>query len=125
MSVLHCAQAMCQIRSESAGEDRGSPNATEGLLHPIIDGCLKSCVSDEQLQRLQVLASHVKLLLEAPEHLWRLLEEKLFIQAGCLFLVARLIYQALKSHELEDGQPAIIEMNITVSLFPEIIQSWL
>jgi hypothetical protein len=44
----------------------------------------------------------VKLLLDTPEHIWRLLEKKKYLHAGWLFLLARIIYQALVRDDTED-----------------------
>ena len=44
----------------------------------------------------------MKLLLDAPEHIWRLLERKKYLHAGWLFLLARIIYQALVQEDTED-----------------------
>ena len=59
-------------------------------------------VSDTQLRILQSVAAHVKLLLDTPEHIWRLLERKKYLHAGWLFLLARIIYQALVREDTED-----------------------
>ena len=57
---------------------------------------------DTQLRILQSVAAHVKLLLDTPEHIWRLLERKKYLHAGWLFLLARIIYQALVREDTED-----------------------
>jgi hypothetical protein len=44
----------------------------------------------------------MKLLLDTPEHIWRLLEKKKYLHAGWLFLLARIIYQALVRDDNED-----------------------
>jgi hypothetical protein len=44
----------------------------------------------------------VKLLLDTPEHIWRLLEKKKYLHAGWLFLLARVVYQALLRDDAED-----------------------
>jgi hypothetical protein len=44
----------------------------------------------------------VKLLLDTPEHIWRLLEKKKYLHAGWLFLLARIVYQALVRDDAED-----------------------
>jgi hypothetical protein len=48
------------------------------------------------------VAAHVKLLLDTPEHIWRLLEKKNYLHAGWLFLLARIVYQALVRDGAED-----------------------
>ncbi|VDB86583.1 unnamed protein product [Peniophora sp. CBMAI 1063] len=54
-----------------------------------------STKNDSHLNALQSLAAHAKLLLDTPEHLWRLLERKRFLPAAWLFLLARVIHRAL------------------------------
>nr|BAH22605.1 hypothetical protein UP8 [Pholiota nameko] len=46
-------------------------------------------LDDRHLVALQVLSAHMKLLLDAPEHLWRLIERKKYLQAAWLFLLSR------------------------------------
>jgi hypothetical protein len=59
-------------------------------------------ISDTQLQMLQLLSAHTKLLLDAPEHLWRLIERKNFFPAAWLFLLARVVYRALVTDDEQD-----------------------
>jgi hypothetical protein len=54
------------------------------------------------LRILQSVAAHVKLLLDTPEHIWRLLEKKKYLHAGWLFLLARIVYQELVRDGAED-----------------------
>ena len=51
---------------------------------------------------MQSLSAHMKLLLDAPEHLWRLLERKMYLYAGWLFLLARVVHRALLREEEEE-----------------------
>jgi len=46
----------------------------------------------------------MKLLLDTPEHLWRLLERKRFLHAGWLFLLARVIHHALVRPAVEGDE---------------------
>ena len=55
--------------------------------------------ADKHLQALQSLSAHVKLLLDAPEHLWRLIESKAYLNAAWLFLLARVVHRALSQEE--------------------------
>jgi conserved oligomeric Golgi complex subunit 1 len=59
---------------------------------------------DTQLQTLQVLSAHVKLLLDTPEHLWHLIEHKKYFEAAWLFLFARLVHRNLMRDEAQDGE---------------------
>ncbi|TBU34734.1 hypothetical protein BD311DRAFT_802305 [Dichomitus squalens] len=54
---------------------------------------------DKHLQALQSLSAHVKLLLDAPEHLWRLMEKRSYLNAAWLFLLARVVYRALSQED--------------------------
>ncbi|KAI0654239.1 hypothetical protein C8Q70DRAFT_1087860 [Cubamyces menziesii] len=55
------------------------------------------------LQALQSLSAHVKLLLDAPEHLWRLMERKVYLNAAWLFLLARVVHRALSQDDEEQS----------------------
>ena len=64
---------------------------------------------DMHLYTLQVLSAHIKILLDAPEHLWRLIERKKYLPATWLFLLARVVYQALVRSDDSDEQSWISE----------------
>lgn len=53
---------------------------------------------------LQVLSAHIKLLLDAPEHLWRLIEREKYFQAAWLFLLARVVHRALIHDDAHDDE---------------------
>ncbi|KAG8219509.1 hypothetical protein J3R82DRAFT_455 [Butyriboletus roseoflavus] len=59
---------------------------------------------DSHLQMLQVLSAHIKLLLDAPEHLWRLIEREKYFQAAWLFLLARVVHRALIRDDAQDDE---------------------
>lgn len=59
---------------------------------------------DAHLQTLQILSAHIKLLLDAPEHLWRLIERKKYFQAAWLFLLARVVHRALVRDDENDEE---------------------
>jgi len=61
-------------------------------------------VSDSHLQTLQVLSAHMKLLLDAPEHLWRLIEQEKYFHATWLFMLARVVHRALSQDEDQDEE---------------------
>ncbi|GJJ09706.1 hypothetical protein Clacol_003930 [Clathrus columnatus] len=52
---------------------------------------------DNYLKVLQSLSTHLKLLLDAPESLWRFLERKEYLNAIWLFMLSRVVYHALTS----------------------------
>jgi hypothetical protein len=58
-------------------------------------------IPGSHLQTLQLLSAHMKLLLDAPEHLWSLLERKQYFTAAWLYLLTRVVHRALIR---EDGQ---------------------
>ena len=57
---------------------------------------------DAHLKLMQSLAAHMKLLLDTPEHLWRLIEKKRYLHAAWLFLLARVIHRALVRENADD-----------------------
>jgi hypothetical protein len=44
------------------------------------------------------------LLLDAPEHLWRLIERKKYFHAAWLFLLARVVHRALVRNDEQDEE---------------------
>ena len=66
-------------------------------------------ISDRHLYTLQVLSAHIKLLLDAPEHLWRLIERKKYFHAAWLFLLARVVHRALVRNDDADEQSWVSE----------------
>lgn len=58
--------------------------------------------TDKHLQTLQSLAAHLKILLDAPEHLWRLIERKMYLHAAWLFLLARVVQQSLLREDADE-----------------------
>ena len=71
---------------------------------------------DKHLQALQSLSAHVKLLLDAPEHLWRLMEKKVYLNAAWLFLLARAVHRAL-SQEDDDQSWQAYGIDVAVCLY--------
>ncbi|KIY69180.1 hypothetical protein CYLTODRAFT_452897 [Cylindrobasidium torrendii FP15055 ss-10] len=76
---------------------------------------------DSHLHSLQLLAAHIKLLLDAPEHLWRLIERKRYFTAAWLFLLSRVIHLALRQDE--DGERLKLGIDVT-DQFPLIQRQW-
>jgi hypothetical protein len=56
------------------------------------------------LYTLQLLSAHLKLLLDAPEYLWRLIERKKYFTAAWLFLLARVVHRALVRDDEQDEE---------------------
>lgn len=83
-----------------------------------------SSVNDRHLYTLQVLSAHMKILLDAPEHLWRLIERKKYLPAAWLFLLARVVYQALVRNDDTDEQSWISEGIDVSAEFPLVQRQW-
>nr|GAT59019.1 predicted protein [Mycena chlorophos] len=83
--------------------------------------------ADPHLHALQVLSAHMKLLLDAPEHLWRLIERKKYFTAAWLFRLANVVHLALdRDSESQDDEPEIWEAEgIDVKeQFPLVKRQW-
>lgn len=68
---------------------------------------------------LQSLSAHLKLLLDAPEQLWRLLEKHNYLHAAWLFLLSRVVYRSLTQDESqvdEDFEVSWTKSGIDVSV---------
>ena len=62
-----------------------------------------------------MLSAHMKLLLDAPEYLWRLIEKKQFFDASWLFLLSRVVHRALvREEERDEGTWSTYGLNILV-----------
>ena len=73
-------------------------------------------ILDAHLQTLQLFSVHMKLLLDAPEHLWRLIERKKYFPAAWLFLLARVVHRALVTDdEQDDGSWSSQGLDVLVS----------
>lgn len=53
---------------------------------------------------MQLLSSHIKLLLDAPEHLWKIIERGSYFEAAWLFLLARLVHRSLIRDEDDEDE---------------------
>jgi hypothetical protein len=62
----------------------------------------KNDVPDTQLRSMKALAAHVRLLLDTPEHLWRLIEQKRYLHATWLFLLARMVHRSLANNDPDE-----------------------
>jgi hypothetical protein len=102
--------ALDEVRQTVSAENPGKtpihePHAVtkDGTFVECYGGCTKAeeC-TDSILRSLQSLAAHLKLLLDAPEHLWRLLEQKRYLRATWLFLLSRVIHRSLSREDFED-----------------------
>ncbi|RDB29071.1 Conserved oligomeric Golgi complex subunit 1 [Hypsizygus marmoreus] len=80
--------------------------------------------SDSHLHTLQLLSAHVKLLLDAPEHLWRLIERKKYLPAAWLFLLARVVHRALVREDEQDEGAWSRQGVVVLEEFPLIQRQW-
>ncbi|KAI0095095.1 hypothetical protein BDY19DRAFT_988865 [Irpex rosettiformis] len=78
---------------------------------------------DAHLQTLQSLAAHLKLLLDAPEHLWRFMERKLYLHAAWLFLLSRVVHRSLLRAEDDDATWRALDVDISEQ-FPIVQRQW-
>ncbi|EIM92224.1 uncharacterized protein STEHIDRAFT_89072 [Stereum hirsutum FP-91666 SS1] len=79
---------------------------------------------DSYLKMLQSLASHMKLLLDTPEHLWRLIEKKKYLHAAWLFLLARVIHRVLVREDDEDEEGWAAQGIDVTEQFPLAQRQW-
>ncbi|KAG6897112.1 hypothetical protein C0992_003966 [Termitomyces sp. T32_za158] len=79
--------------------------------------------ADEHLHTLQLLSAHIKLLLDAPEHLWRLIERKKYFPAAWLFLLARVVHRALVREDEQDVTWSSQGVNV-LDEFPLVQRQW-
>ncbi|EIN13973.1 hypothetical protein PUNSTDRAFT_58257 [Punctularia strigosozonata HHB-11173 SS5] len=79
---------------------------------------------DVRVDSLQSLAAHVKLLLDSPEHLWRLIESKKYFQATWLFLLARVAYRGLSTDDMEEEGWPDTDVMVGEEQFPLIKRQW-
>ncbi|KAF9567030.1 hypothetical protein CPC08DRAFT_65181 [Agrocybe pediades] len=81
-------------------------------------------IDDLHLYTLQVLSAHMKLLLDAPEHLWRLIERQKYLQAAWLFLLARVVHRALVQGNESDEHSWFSEGIDILNEFPLVQRQW-
>ncbi|KAH6916980.1 hypothetical protein BKA70DRAFT_1091376 [Coprinopsis sp. MPI-PUGE-AT-0042] len=83
-----------------------------------------SGVNDRHLHALQTLSAHLKVLLDAPEHLWRLIERKRYLSAAWLFLFIRVVHRGLV-HQDDDEEESWLRVGIDVPIdFPLVQRQW-
>ncbi|KAJ7281088.1 hypothetical protein C8J57DRAFT_1057375 [Mycena rebaudengoi] len=76
------------------------------------------------LHTLQLLSAHLKLLLDAPEYLWRLIERKKYFTAAWLFLLARVVHRALVRDDEQDEDTWSAQGLDIVEQFPLAERQW-
>ncbi|KAF8632950.1 hypothetical protein AX15_001554 [Amanita polypyramis BW_CC] len=91
---------------------------------PVLKGLPSQKDTDTHLHTLQQLAAHIKLLIDAPENLWRLIERKKYFPATWLFLLVRVVHRALiRDNEDEEGIWRCQGVDV-LSEFPLIQRQW-
>ncbi|KAJ4485835.1 hypothetical protein J3R30DRAFT_3283663 [Lentinula aciculospora] len=78
---------------------------------------------DVHLQALQVLAAHIKLLLDVPEHIWKMLEKKKYLSATWLYLLSRVVHRALVREEQDEEAWRNLSIDVPES-FPLVQRQW-
>lgn len=72
---------------------------------------------DTHLRTLQLLSAHMKLLLDAPEHLWRLIEKKKYFTAAWLFRLSLVVHRSLVQDDEKDEERWSSQgLNVLVSI---------
>ncbi|KAJ7492446.1 hypothetical protein FB451DRAFT_1502829 [Mycena latifolia] len=79
---------------------------------------------DAHLHTLQLLSAHMKLLLDAPEYLWRLIERKKYFTAAWLFLLARVVHRALVRDDEQDEETWSAQGLNVLEQFPLAQRQW-
>jgi len=107
---------------QSAGES--STNYSRYAFLCIAGYSIRTTYIDAQLQALQSLSAQLKLLLDCPEHLWRLLEHKRHLHAAWLFLLARVVHRSLTGSEDEEQAGWSGQGINVVEQFPLVQRQW-
>ncbi|KAI6153907.1 hypothetical protein BKA82DRAFT_4095243 [Pisolithus tinctorius] len=91
---------------------------------PVRNRVSNTAKHDSHLHTLQVLCAHIKLLLDAPEQLWRLIEREKYFQAAWLFLLARVVHRALIRDDAQDEESWLNQGVDVLEQFPLIQRQW-
>ncbi|KAL0579449.1 hypothetical protein V5O48_002555 [Marasmius crinis-equi] len=68
--------------------------------------------------------AHIKLLLDVPEHLWRLMEKKKYFTAAWLFLLSRVVHRALIRDDGSDEETWNSQGIDVLDQFPLVQRQW-
>ncbi|KIJ22089.1 hypothetical protein PAXINDRAFT_95519 [Paxillus involutus ATCC 200175] len=118
ISIASSAKRVQEALDETrdAIRSQGNPNVQNRASH--------GGKEDSHLQMLQVLSAHIKLLLDAPEHLWRLIEREKYFQATWLFLLARVVHRGLIRDDAQDDESWSNHGIDVLEQFPLIQRQW-
>ncbi|KAG9019493.1 hypothetical protein FRB90_001565 [Tulasnella sp. 427] len=101
-STLEDMKESCDTSKEVRSLKSGHKRVQSMAAFPASRG--RPPLQDSQLVTLHSLAAHLKLLLDTPEQLWRLLERKKYLPAAWLYLLARVVHRALTQEEEDDQE---------------------
>ncbi|KAI6047937.1 hypothetical protein EDC04DRAFT_2886730 [Pisolithus marmoratus] len=100
-------------------------DAIQSQQHPPVRNRVSNIAKeDSHLHTLQILCAHIKLLLDAPEQLWRLIEREKYFQAAWLFLLARVVHRALIRDDAQDEESWHNQGVDVLDQFPLIQRQW-
>ncbi|KAJ8516114.1 hypothetical protein ONZ45_g6533 [Pleurotus djamor] len=118
-SIISIAQSSVRVK-EALEETMQVIQAQRPLVVPASSGN----EGDAHLKSLQLLSAHMKLLLDAPEHLWRLIEKKHYLTAAWLFLLSRVVYRSLVQHDDSDEDTWQNQGIDVLEQFPLVQRQW-
>ncbi|KAJ8523340.1 hypothetical protein ONZ45_g169 [Pleurotus djamor] len=118
-SIISIAQSSARVK-EALEETIQVIQAQRPLVVPASSGN----EGDAHLKSLQLLSAHMKLLLDAPEHLWRLIEKKHYLTAAWLFLLSRVVYRSLVQHDDSDEDTWQNQGIDVLEQFPLVQRQW-
>ncbi|KAF5312388.1 hypothetical protein D9619_002857 [Psilocybe cf. subviscida] len=123
-SIISIAKSSQQVY-DALEEIRVAIQTQDGLPLPPRTAAIEGS-RDSHLVTLQTLSAHMKLLLDAPEYLWRLIERKKYMHASWLFLLSRVAHQGLVSQdEMDmDDQSWSSEGIDVLAEFPLVQRQW-
>ncbi|KAF9270600.1 Vps51/Vps67 domain-containing protein [Marasmius fiardii PR-910] len=117
-SSKHVIGALEETRDAIQSQQRPNFHAK----HTTIKG--NEASKDTNLSSLQVLSAHIKLLLDAPEHLWRLMEKKRYFTAAWLYLLSRVVHRALIREDEREEETWVGQGIDVLDQFPLVQRQW-
>ncbi|ESK98208.1 vps51 vps67 domain-containing protein [Moniliophthora roreri MCA 2997] len=120
-SIIAIAQSSKRVigaldDTKAAIQSQGEPSATRSTTVRENE--------DVHIHMLQVLSAHIKLLLDVPEHLWRLMEKKKYLTAAWLFLLSRVVHRALIREDERDEEAWNTQGIDVLDQFPLVQRQW-
>ncbi|KAG9047746.1 hypothetical protein FS837_001586 [Tulasnella sp. UAMH 9824] len=122
-STLEDIKDSCDTSKEVRSLKSGHKRVQSMAAFPSSRG--RPALQDSQLVTLHSLAAHLKLLLDTPEQLWRLLERKKYLQAAWLYLLARVVHRALTQDDEDEQEVPWSREGIEImEQFPLVQRQW-